>query len=136
MSSSVDQWSKECHQSTGLCGNSLPTNYCTGQQPCSGGSVGDLNIMAMTPKEIEASETKFWGTYTREGDLKLVGAGMLAAGGMKPGDVLVSVCGFKFANPFDRKTILTWQFKEDLIKLVYLRDDRLHTSAMDNPKGK
>jgi type II secretory pathway component PulC len=61
---------------------------------------------------------------------------MLAAGGMKPGDVLVSVCGFKFANPFDRKTILTWQFKEDLIKLVYLRDDRLHTSAMDNPKGK
>jgi hypothetical protein len=136
MSSSVEQWSKECHQGSGLCGNSDPTNWCSGQQPCTGGGVGDLRILLKTPKEIEASETKFWGTWTKDGALKLIGCGMLAAAGLRPGDVLMSVQGFKLANRFDRKTILTWQFKEELIRVVYLRENRLHTSAMDNPKGK
>jgi hypothetical protein len=136
MSSSVDQWSKECHQSTGLCGNSLPTNYCTGQQPCSGGSVGDLGIMGKTAAEIDASQTKFWGPHTKEGGIELVGVGMLAAAGLQPGDILIAVEGFRFSERNDRRTILTWQFYTEKIAVTFIRKGRMHSSSMDNPKGK
>lgn len=135
MSSSVDQWSKECHQSSGLCGNSQPTNWCSGQQPCSGGSVGDLGIMSKTPQEIDESDTKFWGTHA-DGGLKLIGVGMLAAAGLQEGDILVAVEAFRMANRFDRQTILTWQFYTDKVSVTFIRKGRLHSSSMVNPKGK
>src|SRR5687768_16704571 len=86
-----EQWGKECDSQTGLCFNSAKTNYCTGQQPCSGGGVGDINITSKSPRQIAASKTKFWGTYTGEGYLKLIGVGMLADAGLEAGDLLTGV---------------------------------------------
>lgn len=134
-----------------------PNNQCWGGEPyewceafpngCQRGGVGDRRIKekraALSSKDfqatMDASQTKFFGTWTDAGGLLLEEVGMLAAAGLQPGDVLTGAftVGGKtldMADPDDRKKILTWQFKSDLVNLIYERNNTSLTRTMKNPK--
>jgi hypothetical protein len=138
-----EQWSKECHPASGLCGNSVPTNWCAGQQPCYGGGVGIVgeDISKMTAAQIQANPNKFWGTYTEDGNLKLIGVGGLAKAGLQAGDVLTGVFAvgsepLEMSNEKDRLDILCWRFTKPLVNLTFQRGITSHTGTMKNPAGK
>lgn len=138
-----EQWSKECHQATGLCSNSVPTNWCAGQQPCYGGGVGivGVDISKMTAMEIHGNPNKFWGTYTEEGYLKLIEVGGLENAGLRPGDELTGafVVGsepLEMSNEKDRLDILCWRFTKPLVNLTFRRGTSSHTGTMKNPVSK
>lgn len=135
------QWGKECHQASGLCGNGEPWTWCEGQQPCQGGGVGLVgeDISLLSPAQIEASTNKFYGTYTKEGGLKLIEVGGLREAGVEPGNVLLGVYpngqrGFQMSNKDERQQILRWSFPvTKILSIVIERDNQRHTLKMKNP---
>lgn len=120
-------WSCEC-SALGLCGGGPQTRWCE-ENPgpgggCTGGDVGAPGIMAMTPAQIEASTTKFWGTRDEQGNLVLQGVGFLATAGMREGDVLVSVNGLAYNDEKHRQTILRIDFPDSKQLTVAFRYGR------------
>jgi hypothetical protein len=111
-----------------------------GPGACSEWPVGDFVDWSLPQDELqaalEASTTKFYGSFDKNGGIVLEEVGMLAAAGLKQGDTLLAVEGFRLANQFDRRTILTWQFNGKKVAVTFVRKGRMHAANMDNPKGK
>jgi hypothetical protein len=139
-------WGKECDEGVGLCFNGLKIRWCAGQQPCYGGGVGAIGIMAMDWAALSACKDKFWGTWVKdEGDingleitgLKLIEVGMLAEAGLEKGDILSAIIEDRDAclirSVDDRQLIFTWQFIEPVLRIVYERLGGTRIGMMKNP---
>jgi hypothetical protein len=116
-----------------------------GNGNCSEWIVGDFNLWHLTGDELqaafEASTTKFYGTWVKENDaikgLKLIEVGMLAEAGLTKGDILSAIIEDRDArvmeNPDDHLPILTWQFVEPELRIVYQRLGSTRMGIMKNP---
>lgn len=122
---------------------------CDGQGNCTEQGVGDPGqfeaFAALSPKEfqahMEASTTKFYGTYTEDGGLKLMGVGMLKEAGLQVGDILIGafVVGdntLEMSNQEHRQRILEWKFTKPLVSILFKRGDLSLSSTMKNPAAK
>lgn len=130
-------WACKCSLAFGACGGGPNTSWCENypQGGCTGGDLGDLNIDNLTPDEIAASTTKFYGTRDRDGNLTLQEPGFLAAAGIRKGDTLIGVNALNYADDKERQDILRCCFTNPrlLIRFRYGGATLTHEQAIDNP---